>query len=119
MTIPRIKHVKEKTLVILMFLLAYLISFVTQTGCIWKKCFGVPCPGCGYTRALLAACRLDFGSAFSLNPMFWSFPVLAVYFVMDGNVFKNKMLNRAVIFTVLAGFLALGIYRLCTSIQTA
>ena len=32
---------------------------------------GVPCPGCGLTRATLAAARGDFAEAFTLHPLFW------------------------------------------------
>ena len=35
------------------------------TGCPFRFFFGISCPGCGMTRALLAALRLDFAAAFS------------------------------------------------------
>ncbi len=31
--------------------------------------FGIPCPGCGMTRALLSALRLDFSAAFAYHPL--------------------------------------------------
>lgn len=34
------------------------------TGCPFRFFFGISCPGCGMTRALLAALRLDFAAAF-------------------------------------------------------
>ena len=38
------------------------------TGCPFRFFFGISCPGCGMTRALLAALRLDFAAAFSYHP---------------------------------------------------
>ena len=38
--------------------------------------FGIPCPGCGLTRASLAALRGDFGAALHFHPLvFWVAPV--------------------------------------------
>lgn len=39
------------------------------TGCPFRFFFGISCPGCGMTRALLAALRLDFAAAFSYHPV--------------------------------------------------
>lgn len=37
--------------------------------CILREITGVPCPACGSTRAVLAACNGRFGEAFLLNPL--------------------------------------------------
>ena len=51
------------------------------TGCPFRFFFGISCPGCGMTRALLAALRLDFAAAFSYHPLFFLLPffLLAMY----------------------------------------
>lgn len=36
--------------------------------CFWKKIFGVSCPGCGGSRAVLSLLRLDFLSALYFSP---------------------------------------------------
>ena len=37
--------------------------------CPFRRLTGLPCPACGATRALLAASRLHFRRAFTLNPI--------------------------------------------------
>ena len=56
--------------------------FIRITGlavpCIFRKITGFLCPGCGITRAILAAVRLDFAKAFAYNQFtFIVLPVLA------------------------------------------
>ncbi len=63
---------KNKKKIILMhglfFLVLLWIAFYWK--CPSKVLFGIPCPGCGLTRAYKAALRLDFQSAFSHHPLF-------------------------------------------------
>ena len=44
--------------------------------------FGVPCPGCGMTRALIAAAGLDFKAAFYYHPLFLVVIIAAIYMVL-------------------------------------
>ena len=37
--------------------------------CPFKAIFGVPCPTCGTTRALVALLKGNFGDAFHINPL--------------------------------------------------
>lgn len=37
--------------------------------CLWSTIFDLNCLGCGLTRAFIALLRLDFASAFDLNPL--------------------------------------------------
>ena len=37
--------------------------------CLLRTLTGLPCVACGSTRALLALCRLDVGTAFAMNPL--------------------------------------------------
>ena len=40
---------------------------------------GVPCPGCGMTRALTHAVRLDFAGAFYYHPLWFAVPPAVLY----------------------------------------
>jgi hypothetical protein len=64
--------------------------FVTDTVCFVYATFGVPCPGCGMTRAWLAVFRLDFLTAFKMHPLFPYVPVLAAAIIFKYIKFKNK-----------------------------
>ena len=45
---------------------AWLALYLLDIGCVFRLMTGIPCPGCGMTRAWLAALRLDFSAAFAL-----------------------------------------------------
>lgn len=44
--------------------------------CVFRSVTGIPCPGCGMTRALTAAVRFDLAAAFSYHPLWWTLPLL-------------------------------------------
>ena len=81
---------------------AILIHFLG--GCPIYRIFHVECLGCGMTHACLAALRLDFRAAFHSHPMFWSTPILALYIIFEGRLFKKKLINIAVITVIVIGF---------------
>ena len=58
------------------FLLQYkhVLEFVPHF-CVAQAVFGIPCPGCGMTRSVLAFLAGDVGRAWSMNP---TGPVLCV-----------------------------------------
>ena len=41
---------------------AWLALYLLDIGCVFRLMTGIPCPGCGMTRAWLAALRLDFSA---------------------------------------------------------
>ena len=63
----RTRRILRQHLVLLLILVLYLL--IGRCPVMWL--FGVPCPGCGLTRACLAALRLDFSAAFGFHPLFW------------------------------------------------
>ncbi len=99
----RIKNLKLKLLITAAYLAFVALMRFLGITCIFKFLFDVSCPGCGITRACLSALRFDFRAAFDYNPMFWAVPVLYLYFLCDGTVFKNKIADTAIISVILAG----------------
>ena len=89
----------------LIFLFGVVILYCSGVGCVWKYFFDIECPGCGMTRAYIALLDMDFKAAFSFHPMFWSVPVIGMYILCDGKVFRNSKLNYLILVVIGAGFL--------------
>ena len=100
----KIKNLKEKTILTVCYLAIVLLLYFLGAECIFKKFLGVSCPGCGMTRAFLSALRFDFTAAFKYHFMFWSMPILYLYFLLDGKLFKHKKVDLAILIIIAIGF---------------
>lgn len=60
----------------LLIILLFLILSCSGIGCIFRFLTGIPCPGCGLTRAYTALLHLDLSAAFSFHPLFWAVPLV-------------------------------------------
>ncbi len=101
----KVKKIKEKVILTTIYFVLIMSAYFLKVSCIYLQLFGITCPGCGMTRAFLSAIKFDFTSAFKFHFMFWGVPILYLYFLYDGNLFKNKKINRAVIIIIGFGFL--------------
>lgn len=95
---------KEKLLFTIVYVSVLLVFRWFQVPCFWLSLFHLPCPGCGMSRAVIAAMQLDFGAAFRLHPMFWSVPILYLFYLYSGELFRNKMANRVTLTAIAIGF---------------
>ena len=102
----------EKRLIAGIFLALLVLWLIVLPGCPFRAVTGIPCPGCGMTRAWLSALAFDFSAAFSQHPMFWSVPVLAWAFWRDFRPFRRKWMNWTLILGLTAGNLICYGYRL-------
>ena len=101
----KVNNLKEKLFTLgLMFLLAVIMYFLKIT-CLFKLVLRIPCPGCGITRAYLSLLRLDIGTAFAYNFMFWSVPILIYSYLVDGRLTRSKTVNLIIHGVLLLGFL--------------
>lgn len=86
--------------------------YVLDLPCVIRHFTGIPCPGCGMSRAWLHALRLDFAGAVHYHPMFWSVPVLALYILYDGRPIPSPKVNNILLAILLAAFFLCYLFRL-------
>jgi hypothetical protein len=75
------RHVALLSSNVLILLLFPLLVHVPHI-CLVRAVFGISCPGCGITHALLAVLRFDFGAAWRANPAGILIAVVASFQVM-------------------------------------
>ena len=71
---------------------------------------GLPCPGCGMTRAFFCLLHLDIKSAFYYHPLFWFVPVYAGLAVFKRIKYGKKETKWFVVFTWASFILFMGVY---------
>lgn len=64
------------------------------------------------TRALHSLINLNFYKALQYHPMIYCMPVVILYIIMDGKIFKKNILNNIILFAILIGFAVCYIVRL-------
>lgn len=101
-----------KLIILCAFIGVLLFWVVMDWPCLFRRITGIPCIGCGLSRAWLAALRLDICSAFRYHPMFWSVPVLMLLALYDGKVFRKDIGSRILLILLTAGLLVCYIIRL-------
>ncbi|HEX3030153.1 MAG TPA: DUF2752 domain-containing protein [Clostridia bacterium] len=75
---------KYKALLGIVFMVA-IVSLMDGNTCLFKLFSGMPCPGCGMTRAYMRLAHLNISAALFYHPLFVIPPILAVVIL-----FKNK-----------------------------
>lgn len=100
-------------------LLAWLL---TSSICIFRSIIGLPCPGCGLTRAFLAVMRGDPAAAFSAHPLFLLAAVslaAAAIIMFIKPVLLSSRPASVVIVVIFVVFFAVYIYRMIIYFPTS
>ena len=99
---PR-RLMKDRLLLLLLVAVISLLFYITRIGCPIKAAAGIPCPGCGMTRALISALHLDFAAARHYHPLFWAVPVIALLLIFD--IYLHPRLLKLLWGLLIAAFL--------------
>ena len=98
--------------------LAYASALLFGWNCPIKYLTGVPCPGCGLSRALAALLRLDFRTALRFHPMVFVLPPVVLYALFGKKpLLGSKNLERMLLCRKAAEKLGLS-FRLVVNGQT-
>lgn len=105
--LKRETYIKSPVVKLIGLLIATLLTILIKywrIDCVWRYFFGIPCPGCGMTRALLAAVHGDFGGMIKYNFMLPSVPIVLAYIMFDGRIFRSKLADTIVLTAIALGF---------------
>ena len=76
--------------------LVYAALFIlTGSLCCTQILFGIPCPGCGSTRAAIALFQGRFADAFAMHPLIPLSLAILLYALIRGLFYRHKPLHRA------------------------
>lgn len=95
------KRMKEIGMLMLVTGVVIIVLYLTGFGCPIRRMTGISCPGCGMTRAVIAAFRLDFAEAFYYHPLFWILPFIAFGILLKDRIPEKIYKGFVLAFTVL------------------
>lgn len=96
--------------IFLAFIAVYIvIASAFGIACPFRTLFGIPCAGCGMTRAWISVLHLDLASAFHFHPAFFVVPIVIAFRLFKN---KNKKLYDAALYICLGYMLVVYVVRL-------
>lgn len=108
----KIANSKEKLLVLGILAMCVLLLWLFQVPCPFRALTDIPCLGCGMTRAYVCLLQGDLAGAFRLHGMFWSIPILGVYYLTDGRLLPRRWADYTLLGGIAVGFLLNWLLRL-------
>lgn len=106
----RWKTVWERLKLCAFIMLLYLFLSLLHIGCPIRFVTGICCPGCGMTRAVLAALRLEFAKAFYYHPLFIMAPIMFLLFLFE--TYIKPGIYKAAWIIIIILFIIVYIFRL-------
>lgn len=87
------KYKYSQPLLVLLLIVAFVM--LSDNACIFKHSLGVPCAGCGMTRAWLSFFSGNITRAFFYHPLFWLIPILiGIWLLKDRIALCGKLSNN-------------------------
>lgn len=102
------KTSKWRFIVVTLLVWMFIASLMTESTCIYRATLGIPCPGCGMTRAFVSLLGGHFAEAFAMNPL-WPLVVLACLLMAYLFTFKKTQDFKRWLLTKLGTRVSLGV----------
>lgn len=99
----------------IMTLVIIFVAAITFYRCPLRLLFGIPCPCCGYTSALVACLSLDIPRAFDNHPLFPLITLNLIYLVFRENLKLPTWIERSFLISSLLIVLDVWLYRIILS----
>lgn len=101
----KIRLLREKLIFTALYAALVVLLYRWDVPCLFLRFCGLSCPGCGMTRAYLALMQGDVMGAFAHHPMFWAVPIIYLFILFDGRLFRQRYLNYGSLILLGLGFL--------------
>ena len=107
---------KLKIFILSVLIGSYVIiaSLFSSTICVFKNITGLPCPGCGLTRAYLSLFHGDIGKAFKYHPLFLLPAILIIILIYNKVKINRFNINERLVIGFIIIFLAVYALRMIT-----
>ena len=102
--IDELKQMKAAIFIITVYMV--LVDFLFGYVCPSMVILGLPCPGCGLTRAAISLAHLDFNMALYYNPMiFFALPLIGIYIFMYLKNYNHRKLFYPTFVIIIVAFI--------------
>jgi len=97
-----------RKIIIVLLLMSGVVFIWSLIGCPFRFLFGIPCPGCGMTRAYGSLFTGNVRDAFRMHPLFIPLPAMLGLYVLNPPFLRKKWVNRTFLAVLLV--MAFGTY---------
>ena len=94
----------DKIIVTAAIVCVLAVCYALRVPCVFSYVTALPCLTCGMTRAWLSLLQLDLSAAFGYHSLFWTVPVLYLFFWFDGALFGKRAVDLSVFWGILGAF---------------
>ena len=107
-------NVKQKSVKLkrILYIVGFLFILLFVYKCPMKMIFGIPCAGCGLTRAMLSFFSGNIEQAIAYHPLFFLVGTELVYLIFRRHFKLNSKTELAILIVTLILFIVTYIYRM-------